>query len=101
MRSGKRKFVKKRERDSLEGPNEETKIQRKALRLGRSLTLSKKKGKCLEEGDPKKRWGGIGAEGKVEKDKGGREISLWIHLEKGSLTFILLAWKTSVLRLTL
>ena len=41
VRTGQRKDLCRRERDSLEGPHEEAEIQRKALRRGKNLTFSK------------------------------------------------------------
>ena len=40
MRRGRRKDLYRRERDSLEGPQEEAEIQRKALRRGKNLVFS-------------------------------------------------------------
>ena len=47
MRRDQRKGLCKRERDFLEGPQEETEIQRKALRRGKNLALSEDT--CLEK----------------------------------------------------
>ena len=47
MRRGQRKALYKRERDSLEGPHEEAKIQRKALRRGKNLAFCEDT--CLEK----------------------------------------------------
>ena len=47
MRRGRRKDLYKTEKDSLEGPHEEAEIQRKALRRGKNLALSKDT--CLEK----------------------------------------------------
>ena len=47
MRTGRRKDLYRRERDSLEGPHEEAEIQRKALRRGKSLAFSEDT--CLEK----------------------------------------------------
>ena len=47
VRSGRRKDLHKTERDSLEGPNEDAEIQRKALRRGKNLVFSEDT--CLEK----------------------------------------------------
>ena len=47
MRRGRRKDLYRTERDSLEGPHEETEIQRKALRRGKNLAFSEDT--CLEK----------------------------------------------------
>ena len=47
MRRARRKDLYRRERDSLEGPNDEAEIQRKALRRGKSLAFSEDT--CLEQ----------------------------------------------------
>ena len=59
---GRRKALYRREMDSLEGPHEEAKIQRKALRCGKNLAFSEDT--CLEKesavkGDRKKSWSRI------------------------------------------
>ena len=69
MRRDRRKDLYRTERDSLEGPQEEAEIQRKALRRGKNLAFSEDT--CLEkeklvEGDPKKSWSGIKTEAGVE-----------------------------------
>ena len=64
MRRGRRKALYRTERDSLEGPHEETEIQRKALRCGKNLAFSEDTclGKSTVEGGPKKSWSGIETE---------------------------------------
>ena len=47
MRRGQIKSLYRGERDSLEGPQEEAEIQRKALRRGKSLAFSEDA--CLEK----------------------------------------------------
>ena len=47
VKKGRRKALYRRERDSLEGPYEETEIQRKALRQGKNLAFSEDT--CLEK----------------------------------------------------
>ena len=47
MRRGRRKALYRRERDSLEGPQEEAEIQRKTLRRGKNLAFSEDT--CLEK----------------------------------------------------
>ena len=47
MRTGQRKALYRRERDSLEGPHENTEIQRKALRREKNLAFSEDT--CLEK----------------------------------------------------
>ena len=47
MRRGRRKALYKKERDFLEGPNEEAEIQRKTLRRGKNLAISEDT--CLEK----------------------------------------------------
>ena len=47
MRSGPRKALYKRERDSSEGPHEEAEIQRKALRRVKNLVF--REDTCLEK----------------------------------------------------
>ena len=47
MSRGRRKALYRRERDSLEGPHEETEIQHKALRHGKNLAFSEDT--CLEK----------------------------------------------------
>ena len=47
VRRGRRKTLYKTERDSLEGPHEETEIQRKTLRRGKNLAFSEDT--CLEK----------------------------------------------------
>ena len=47
MRRGQRKTLCRRERDSLEGPHEDAKIQHKALGCGKNLAFSKDT--CLEK----------------------------------------------------
>ena len=69
MRTGRRKALHRRERDSLEKPHEQVEIQHKSLRRGKNLAFSKNT--CLEkksaiESDPKKSWSGTEAEGGVE-----------------------------------
>ena len=58
MRRDRRKDLYRTERDSLEGPHEEAKIQRKALRRGKKLGLQRRymfrKEKSAVEGDPEK-----------------------------------------------
>ena len=44
VRRGRRKALYRRERDSLEGPHEEAKIQHKALRRGKNSAFSEKTG---------------------------------------------------------
>ena len=47
MRRSRRKALYRRERDYLEGPHEESEIQRKALRRGKTLAFSEDA--CLEK----------------------------------------------------
>ena len=47
MRSGQRKALYKRKKDSLDGPHEEVEIQRKAMREGKNLAFGKDT--CLEK----------------------------------------------------
>ena len=47
VRRGRRKDLYRRERDSFEGPHEEAEKQRKALRCGKNLAISKDT--CLEK----------------------------------------------------
>ena len=66
MRRDQRKDLYRIERDSLEGPHEESEIQRKALRRGEKLAFSEdtmfRKGKSAIKGDPKKGWSWIETE---------------------------------------
>ena len=70
MRRDQRKALYRRERDFLEGFDEEAEIQRKALRRGEELCLQRRymfrKGKSAVEGDPKKSWSGIETKAGVE-----------------------------------
>ena len=70
VRRGRRKDLYSTERDPLEGPHEETEIQRKALRRGKNLAFSKdtclQKEKSEVEGDPKKSWCGVETEAGAE-----------------------------------
>ena len=66
MRRGRRKTLYNRERNSLKGLREEAEIQRKALRRGKNLAFSRymlRKRKSAIEGDPKKSWSGVEAQG--------------------------------------
>ena len=70
MIRGQRKALYRRERDSLEGPNEEAEIQRKALIQGKNLAFSDNT--CLENkrkaviGNPKKSWSWVETEAGIK-----------------------------------
>ena len=74
MRTDRRKDLYRTKRDSFEGPHEEAKIQRKALRRGKNLAISEDtclvKGKSAVEGDPKKSCSGIEKKGALIRTGG-------------------------------
>ena len=102
MRKGQRKTLNKREKDFLEGPYEEAKMLRKALRRGKNLAFSKDT--CLE----KERVRSKVTLRKVEVElKRNREFNkgAWVGgeldgdpLRRRSLTFAPIEGKTPVLR---
>ena len=60
MRTGRRKDLYRKERDSLEGPHEEPEIQRKALRRGKNLG---------EERLPEERWRRMDVSGSLREGR--------------------------------
>ena len=84
MRRGQRKSLYRRERDYLEGPHEEEKIQHKALRRGKNLVFSENT--CLEKEKVRSKVTttkvGVGLKSRVSGD--GLEFSLCESTEEAS-----------------
>ena len=81
VRSGQRKVLYRRERDSLEGPHDKAKIQRKALRRGIKLGLQQRymfrKRKGVVEIDPTKVWSGTETEAELSRRRLGWKWAWW------------------------
>ena len=99
MRRGRRKTLYRRKRDSLEGPNEEAEIQRKALRRGKNLAFSKDtclvKERVLSKVTPRKVGVGLKRRRELNKRLGWR-LAWWGSTEKDA--FARIERKTPVLR---
>ena len=86
MKRGRRKDLYRTERDSLEGPHEETEIQRKALRRGKNLAFSKEI--CLEKESvqskmtPRKVGVGLKRRQEPSKSRMGWRLAWWGSTEK-------------------
>ena len=93
MRRGRRKALYRRERDSLEEPDEEAEIQRKALRGGKNLTFSEET--CLEKEKvgsrvtPRKVGVGSKRRRELNKSRLGWRLAWWGSTEKKEVSHLL------------
>ena len=92
IRSRKKAFY-RRERDSFEGRHEEAEIQRKTLRRGKNLALSKDT--CLEKKrvrskvTPRKLGVGLKRRGQLNKKRWGWRLAWWRSTEKKEASHLL------------
>ena len=86
MRRGPREALYKRERDSLEGPNEEAEIQRKTLRCGKNLAFSEdtclKKKRVQSKVTPRKVVVRLKRKRKPSRRRLGWRLAWWGSTEK-------------------
>ena len=93
MRSGRRKDLYRRERDSLEGPHEEAEIQRKALSREKNLAFSKDT--CLEKErvrlkvTTRKVGAGLKRRREPSKKRLVRRLAWWGSIEKKEVSHLL------------
>ena len=82
MRRGRRKDLYRRERDSLQGPQDEAVIQRKALRRGKNLAFGEDT--CLEKERVRSKVTSrkVGAGLKRRRDPSRRRLDWWGSTEK-------------------
>ena len=93
MRRGRRKDLYRTERDSLDGPQEEAEIQRKALRRGKNLAFSEDT--CLEKErvqskvTPRKVGMGLKRRREPSRRRLGWRLAWWGSTEKNEASHLL------------
>ena len=95
MRRDRRKGLYRTERDSLEGPQEEAQIQRKALTRGKNLAFSEDTCTCLEKErvrlkvTPRKVGVGLKRRREPSRRRLGRRLAWWGSTEKNEVSYLL------------
>ena len=93
MRRGRRKDLYRRERDSLEGPHDEAKIQRKALRCGKNLAFSEDtclvKERVRSKVTPRKVGVGLKQRQGLSRRRLGWRLAWWGSTEKKEASHLL------------